>query len=164
MCNSTRDVEYFLRSVLSAKPHLRDPYLIPVNWDPPVLTGKKIKVGIMTNNQHVTPHPPILRALEYAKEKLSKHPDIELVEYKPYNHVEGYGIAAELYFPEGRKIVDKLTKEAGEDIHPLTEYVLSVGKEHDAVEVFDLLGRREDFRHRHLLDWVEQGCEYAFKP
>jgi amidase len=110
----------------------------------------------------VLPHPPILRALDQAKKKLSAHPDIEVVDFEPFKHDEGYALARELYFPEGPVTVKKFLKEAGEPMHTLTEYGMAPPTgEHTTLELFDLYGKREAYRRAHLADWVKQGCEWV---
>jgi amidase len=53
MVASARDIDLFIRSVMSTNPALTDPYVIPQVWSPPDLKGKKIKVGIMLHNGFV---------------------------------------------------------------------------------------------------------------
>ena len=92
MCASSRDIKMFFAAINSASPWLLDPGLIPLPPVMPDLSGKKLRVGIMMHDGVVLPHPPTLRALALAKEKLLKAPNVEVVDYKPYQHDRAYTI------------------------------------------------------------------------
>lgn len=103
MCRSARDLELLIRAVQGKKPWLEDPSLIPIPLEIPDISQKKLRVGIMTHDGVVLPHPPVLRALKLAKEKLGASEEVEVVEYAPYKHKEGYAIIVRYFgirFPD----------------------------------------------------------------
>ncbi|KAH7928659.1 amidase [Leucogyrophana mollusca] len=100
MCRSAQDMTTFLHALSSAEPYLLDPSLMPISFDLPDLSQKKLRVGIMTHDQWITPHPPVLRAMQIAREKLRAAPNIELVEFEPYKHIVGYRLAVEMFFED----------------------------------------------------------------
>jgi amidase len=97
LAGSARDVNLFMSAVRSTNPAAIDPSLIPIPYSIPVLPPK-LRIGIMMNDGVVIPQPPILRGLEMVKAKLAKIPSVELVEYKPFEHDEGYDIIVSLSF------------------------------------------------------------------
>jgi amidase len=98
MCRSTRDIALFNNAVLTTKPFLDDPSLYATPWNglASLPLGRKLKVGIMVHDDVVLPQPPILRALALAKEKLLKRHDVEVVEYKAFDHERGYDLTVRL--------------------------------------------------------------------
>ncbi|KAH7920550.1 amidase [Leucogyrophana mollusca] len=166
MCNSARDVQLFLEALFGAKPSLVDPSLIPMQPTIPDLSQKKLRVGVMMHDGVVMPHPPMLRALELAKAKLEVAPNIEVIDYVPYKHEEGYNIVRAMYFEDGGKTVRRLLEEGGEDVHPLSEWVISPPhvRHHDAVDVWRLHDRRDTFRRAYSDHWRQQGCDVLLCP
>lgn len=81
-----------IKAVQSTEPWLKDPNLIPIPLQLPDISQRKLRVGIMSHDGVVTPHPPVLRALKLAKEKLGASQEVEVVDYVPYEHKEGYDI------------------------------------------------------------------------
>ena len=92
MCGSARDMEMLIKAVQSNRPWLKDPTLVPLPLVVPDISQKKLRVGIMPHDGVVLPHPPVLRGLSLAKAKLEASKEVEVVEYAPYKHKEGYGI------------------------------------------------------------------------
>ena len=90
MARSARDITMFLDAVLGSRPYTWDFTVNAVSLAIPDLTGHKLRVGIMMNDGVVVPHPPLLRALKMAKEKLLAAPNVEVVDYVPYDHDRGY--------------------------------------------------------------------------
>lgn len=82
-----------IKAVESKKPWQRDPSLVPIILQLPDVSQRKLRVGVMFHDGAVLPHPPILRALKVAKQKLDASEDVEVVGYVPYKHKEGYNIA-----------------------------------------------------------------------
>ncbi|KAH7909595.1 amidase signature domain-containing protein [Hygrophoropsis aurantiaca] len=168
MCNSARDLRLLLRAVYGTRPALVDPSLIPVQLTIPDLTGvqKKLRVGVMMHDGVVMPHPPMLRALRLAKAKLEASSEVEVIDYIPYKHEEGYGIVRAMYFEDGGKTVRGLLEEGGEDIHPLSEWVISPPyvKECTAIDVWKLHDRRDTLRRGYSDHWREQGCDVLLCP
>jgi amidase len=90
-----------IEAVHSKQHWLKDPSLLPIPFQVPDISQKKLRVGIMMHDGVVLPHPPVLRALNLAKEKLEASNEVEVVEYSAYNHREGYNITvsrARTYF------------------------------------------------------------------
>jgi amidase len=155
----------FLEAVLGANPALLDPDALPIPLQVPDLTQKKLRVGIMMHDGVVMPHPPMIRALKMAKAKLEASSEVEVVDYTPYDHDRGYSIVVsrvvcwvsipltcvqrELYYEDGGATVRRILTESGEEILPLTEWVISPPhvRDHDAAQVWKV---RRSAVNRHL--------------
>lgn len=84
MGHSIETLELVFKSVLSTRPWLRDPMLLPMPWreDRELDVGKqpyKPSFGHMADDGLVTPHPPIARALRIAKSAL-QHLDYDIID------------------------------------------------------------------------------------
>ncbi|KAI5474563.1 E3 ubiquitin-protein ligase TRIP12, partial [Pseudohyphozyma bogoriensis] len=161
-----RDMELFFEVVLGAEPSKLDPYVIPTTWKLPDLSSTKIKVGVMYHDGYVLPHPPMLRGLKTAAQKLAENPQFEVVEYSPFEHQRALDIARELYFPDGTAKVHEMLEATGEAILPLTEHALAPPfcKDHSVLEMYELMGRRDAYRKEHLKHWMSQGIDVLLCP
>ncbi|OAX32063.1 amidase [Rhizopogon vinicolor AM-OR11-026] len=166
MCRSARDMWLFLDAVLGSNPANRDPDVLPVPLRMPDLAQKKLRVGIMMHDGVVIPHPPTVRALQLAKAKLEASSEVEVVDYIPYDHNRGYSIIRELYFEDGGATIRRLLKEGGEDMHPLTEWVISPPyvKDHDAAQVWKLREKRDIYRREYSDHWWSQNVDVVLCP
>ncbi|KIJ15530.1 hypothetical protein PAXINDRAFT_77283 [Paxillus involutus ATCC 200175] len=120
----------------------------------------------MIHDDVVLPHPPMLRAMKLAKAKLEASPEVEVVDYVPFKHEEGYGIIRTLYFEDGAETIRRCLKEGGEDMLPLTEWVVSPPhtKNHDVVQAWELRAKRDDYRRAYSDHWQKQGCDVVLCP
>ncbi|KAG1745116.1 amidase signature domain-containing protein [Suillus paluster] len=138
----------------------------PFHLKVPDLTQKKLRVGIMMHDGVVMPHPPTIRALKLVKAKLQASSEVEVVDYIPYDHDRGYSIVRELYYEDGGATVRRLLQEGGEDMHPLTEWVISPPhvKDHDAAQVWKLRDQRDVFRREYSDHWWSQNVDVVVCP
>jgi amidase len=73
LANSFEDLDYFMRSVIDAKPWNFDAGALPIPWrDSIVSTGNpKIRIGFFASDAEYPIHPPVMRALSEAVKKLT---------------------------------------------------------------------------------------------
>ncbi|KAJ8591601.1 amidase [Rhizopogon salebrosus TDB-379] len=166
MCRSARDMRLFLEAVLGANPALQDPDTLPIPLRVPDLTQKKLRIGIMMHDGVVMPHPPMIRALKMAKAKLEASSEVEVVDYTPYDHDRGYSIVREIYYEDGGATVRHLLAEGGEEMLPLTEWVISPPhvRAHDAAQVWKLRATRDAFRREYSDHWRSQNVDVVLCP
>ncbi|KZT52953.1 amidase [Calocera cornea HHB12733] len=166
MCRSARDIDFFISAVRATQPYLKDQMLIPLPWSVPDKLDRKIRVGIMMHDGVVTPQPPMLRALKLAKAKLEASDEVEVVDYVAYEHGLGYDIIREIYFEDGGSTVRRVLKEGGEDILPLTEWVISPPHtfEHTVLQSWDLRYRRDKYKQAYLDYWNDSAIDVLLCP
>ena len=103
LSTSLEGVKLFMKTVIAAKPWIREPSLIPLPWKYGGLLkedeeGRKtVKVAVLWDDGVVRPHPPVLRALKEVAEKLKGVEGVEVVDWKPYKHEEASQIINTLY-------------------------------------------------------------------
>jgi amidase len=78
LAGSIAGIKSFMQGVISQKPWLIDPLSPRKAWDEDGYqladhgNGKDLVFGIMQHDEHILPHPPVLRALEITKKALEK--------------------------------------------------------------------------------------------
>lgn len=146
-------LKVFMKTIIDSKPWLVDPTLAAIEWKP--ITQKKFRIGILMTDEVVTPHPAITRGLKEVKEKLSKLDNVELVEFKPYDHAKAWEIISTLYFEDGGKDTKATLEATGEPMCPQTEWVLGL----DNVKELDMHGQwhwnleKQKYRKEYLKHW-----------
>jgi len=84
MGTSITSLKLVTSAILSTKPWLRDPNVVPIPWRDDIeqltlaratATGRSnqhspLKVGILFNDGYMTPHPPIIRGLQIVRDAL----------------------------------------------------------------------------------------------
>ncbi|GIZ49108.1 hypothetical protein CKM354_001214700 [Cercospora kikuchii] len=177
MSRTLRDVELFMQIVVGSKQYLHDPRIIPFPW-----TGlstprpnQPIKIGIMLNDGVITPQPPVLRALEWAQERLGKDSNFVLKPFKPYRADLAMKYIGEMYWPDAGINTKVALKKTGEPMHPLTKTVLSPmttdfvdpegpEKEQTATEITLQRVKRDEFRCEFVESWNEQDVDVVLAP
>ncbi|KAK2751076.1 hypothetical protein FQN57_000151 [Myotisia sp. PD_48] len=156
VCRSARDNEYFIKTVLDAQPWIRDSTMVPLPWRQVTLPNK-IKIGIFSDDGLVRPHPPITSTIELVKKKLANHPNIEVIDWTPWNHGEGYDIIRRLYFQDGGADNFRIMASAGEPVLPLSSWVMkdSHTKAYSTPEAWELNDKKQQFRKKYLDNWLD---------
>lgn len=171
MCRSLRDMENFTRGILSAKPYLEDPRIVPIPWtglDTPV--PKRLKVGVISNDGFIQPQPPVQRAIAWAREKMSdpKYADmIEVKEFTPYAAKEAWSKIRLMYWPEGGQLVKGAITSSGEPVHPLSDWIWKDAEPVGmltAPEVSAQRFERDKFRIAFAASWAEQDVDVVIGP
>ncbi len=89
MSTSLEGVKLFVKTIIAAKPWLKEPSLIPMEWKDMSGLWKgetKLKVAVLWDDGVVKPHPPITRAMNEVVEKLKSSAKVDVVEWTPYKH------------------------------------------------------------------------------
>lgn len=118
-----------MSTYLSFSPWETDNYLVPIPWRPITLPSK-LKIAILWDDGVVRPHPPITRALREMKDKLEKA-GMEVVEWKADGHEECWDLTQALYYEDGGKTMENLVHSGGEELLPLTKWLI---KDNDNVK------------------------------
>jgi hypothetical protein len=117
VCHSVRDQNLFMKTIvrvrgipqaylkslqIGTEPWRTEPEVPPVPWRNYVLpAGKKLTFGIYMDDGLCMPHPPITETLKLVKKLLQDDPNIEVIDFKPFNHLRGYDVIRKIYFQDG---------------------------------------------------------------
>lgn len=113
MCRSLRDVKLIMKALVGEERKDGDgdgqvtgiwdldPNCVRLPWKELDLRkcwkGRKIRIGFMEHDGVVRPHPNVSRALDCWREKLVKHPNVEVVQYDPQDyHRKAWDLTREL--------------------------------------------------------------------
>lgn len=171
MCRTLRDMELFTRLILSAKPYLEDPRIVPIPWtglETPI--NRRLKIGIVEHDGFIDPQPPVKRAVAWARSKLSdpKYASSwDIKTFHPHGAQEAWTKIRRMYWPDGGKgEIDPITA-AGEPIHPLSAWIWKDAEPHGmqtASEVSAMRGERDRFRIAFAKAWEEQDVDVVIGP
>ncbi|KAJ7737081.1 amidase signature domain-containing protein [Mycena metata] len=171
ICRSLRDVDLWFSAVLASQPWLHEYDLVPIPWritTPSHWSGSdgRIRVGVMWHDGTVLPQPPIQRALKTLVSALGQHPMFEVVEYRPFQHLQASELAHELYFVDGGTDIRARAALTEEPILPLTEWVITrpTVQDHAIQELWDLNLRREELREHFLAHFNSQNVDVVLCP
>ncbi|WQF88442.1 Putative amidase signature domain-containing protein [Colletotrichum destructivum] len=170
---SLRDMDFFVAVVKAAQPHLEDPRLVPIAWrglagGRPKGATPPLRVGFMMNDGVITPQPPVTRALDWARARLSGSPDFEVKDFAPYRVGEALRNIQLAFFPDGGRQIRDALAATGEPMLPLTQSVIreaeSAGQDLDAAGVLRQRVARDDFRCAFAAHWNEAGVDVVVCP
>ncbi|KAF7290781.1 Amidase domain-containing protein [Mycena indigotica] len=171
LCRSLRDMHLFFSVILETKPWLKSPDLIPIPWVIPTApswsgTNGRLRVGVMWHDEVVLPQPPIQRALKMLVGALEKQDGIEVVDYKPFKHLEASELAHELYFVDGGARIRSKAAETGEPLLPLTDWIItrSLVKDHTVHELWELFVNRDNLRAEYVQHFSAQNVDVVLCP
>ncbi|KAH7461690.1 hypothetical protein FOMA001_g18883 [Fusarium oxysporum f. sp. matthiolae] len=185
MCRSLRDMDLFMKCVLSAKPHLLDPNVVPSTWTGlGTLLNRRLKVGIISNDGFIEPQPPVKRAVSWVKSALSNSKLASLGEvkdFKVFGATEAWNQVLRLYSPDGGQLTKKGIASSGEPIcqilrvnpptfntiHPLTEWILKDAEPFGMRTALDLTllhKQRDEFRLAFAKGWNDQDVDVVIGP
>jgi Asp-tRNA(Asn)/Glu-tRNA(Gln) amidotransferase A subunit family amidase len=88
LSTSLEGVRLFVKTILNGRPWLRDPSLVPIPWRDaePEVKQRKLRVGVIWDDEVVRPHPPIQNALTQMVEKLRESDEVEIVNWECWGH------------------------------------------------------------------------------
>lgn len=149
---SLKMAELFMKLIVAAEPWLMDPSLAPIPWKLP--EQKKFRVGFVEWDGNVMPHPPILRGIREVKEKLSKLPNVEVVEFKQFGVDRSNEILGHLYFEDGGADTRAKCEATGEPILEQVHWAIDDAKELTWPEQWDWNIKKDEFRKDYLKHWM----------
>ncbi|SCU97420.1 LADA_0H06194g1_1 [Lachancea dasiensis] len=132
LARSIDELDSYMKAYINeGKPWLYDPMCVPIEWRKEQLPAK-IKIGVLYDDNLVTPFPAVSRGVRETVAKLSKCPDIEIVELNPtwYSEKEMFDIYTanlKLYTCDGNKVQLSMWAPSGEPLLPLTKHYMKFG-------------------------------------
>ncbi|KAF4310423.1 Amidase [Botryosphaeria dothidea] len=170
MCTSLRDMDFFMRLVLSTQPHLSDPLVFPTPWTgakTPLPAHRPLQIGLMLTDGAITPQPPVTRALRWAQQRLAPLSTVALKPYVPHRAAHAMQLIRRMYWPDGGAAVRRALQAGGEPMHALTQHVLADAEapaELSATQVSAQRVERDAFRRAFARDWREQDVDVVLCP
>ncbi|KAF5708758.1 general amidase [Fusarium mundagurra] len=171
MCRSLRDMDLFMKCVLSSQPYLSDPNVVPIPWTGlETRLNRRLKVGIISNDGFIEPQPPVKRVISWARSLLSDSKFanlIEMKEFKVFGAEEAWKLVRRLYWPDGGHLTKKGIISSGEPLHPLTEWIYRDAEPmgmHTAVDLTAVHKERDDFRLAFAKSWSDQDVDVIIGP
>ncbi|CUM68054.1 uncharacterized protein PRCAT00005769001 [Priceomyces carsonii] len=126
IAKSMADVKMLSKFLVDSEPWESDPNVVPIPWknDVTYSDSKKLCIGVIRSDGAVTPHPPVLRAIDLAVERLREdgHEVIELD--LPFDAYELMEQASKMYFLSGFKECKELCAQSGEPLIPALTTIL----------------------------------------
>lgn len=168
MCGSLRDMDLFMSVLLDTKPYLLDPRLVPIPW-----TGLKstprpgpLKIGVMMNDSVIVPQPPVIRALEWAVEKLKASSNFSVKTFEPYGVATAMKNLRLAYWPDGGNGLKAHLAASGEPLLPLTQWIMKDGEgpELRPGQILKQRLDRDEFRCDFARHWESQDVDLVICP
>ncbi|KAF5648559.1 general amidase [Fusarium sp. NRRL 52700] len=171
MCRSLRDMDLLMQCVLSSKPHLKDPRLVPIPWNglKTPITGR-LKIGFVSDDGFIVPQPPVVKALAWAREQLCdpRYKDIiELKDFKVFDSAGAWSKIKRMYWPDGGQPSRDAIQATGEPIHPLSDWIWKDAEPlgmQTAVDMSLMRRERDEFRWAFAKSWEEQDVDILIGP
>lgn len=168
MATSLRDLDLVVAWILSARssPHLKEPNLAPLPWTglAKPLSRMPLKIGFMMDDGVIHPQPPVVRALQWAQDKLSNSFAIEVKPFTPYRTAEAMKAIRKADTTDGGAHVERMLAATGEPMEPLTQWYLKDAEKHGLDEILQLKLERDDFRCKFAAHWNEQDVDVVICP
>ncbi|EFQ28957.1 amidase [Colletotrichum graminicola] len=167
---SLRDMDFFVSVLKAAQPHLEDPRLIPIPWNGLNIQPKNapLKVGFMMNDGLIVSQPPVTRALNWARDRLSNLPSFEIKNFTPYRAEETLRNIHLAFFPDGGRQVKQALAATGEPMLPLTKAIITdaetTGQDLDAAGVLQQRVTRDNFRCDFAAHWNQSDVAIVTCP
>jgi len=171
LSTSLEGCKLFIKTLINAKPWYREPSLLPFDWkEEDFFKCKRLKVGVLWDDEVVKPHPPVTRALKQMVEKLKSSENVDVVEWKPYKHDLAWEIIvgahlpprlspltlqANLYFCDGGAEESELINCSGEPWRPLSEYIVKNPhvQSHTIPSLYKATMQRDAYRTEYAKLW-----------
>ncbi|KAL8654945.1 MAG: hypothetical protein Q9210_001188 [Variospora velana] len=169
LSTSLEGIDIFMKTVLTSRPWTLDPSLVPIPWrnDTGQLQedgGSSLKIAVMWSDDIVTPHPSVRRALEMMVERLKMIHDVEVVNWKPYDHKRAWEIIASLYYVDGGEDTANLLAATQEPWRPLSRFIITDNphvKDRTRADIQKLIETMEDYKLEYARKWNETGTTRA---
>ena len=165
LSTSLEGIKLFMNTVIAGQPWLVEPSCLRMPWrdqEAYLGTPKKLKIGILWDDGVVKPQPPVIRALNEVKAKLTGFSDIDMVDWIPYKHDAAWEIVANLYFCDDGNEERKAIDASGEPWRPLSKFIIKENPyvTHKSIEdVWHWTGKREAYRKAYAEHWNMTGSE-----
>ncbi|OAQ96063.1 hypothetical protein LLEC1_03506 [Akanthomyces lecanii] len=151
MATSVDSLKLVLSALISTKPWVRDPNVVPMPWRSDIekstleradsmgkATGKPaLKLGILYNDGFMTPHPPIARGLGMLRDAVKKAGHT-IVDWHPPHHQQAAHIHLQFLTSDGGHHIHKQLDLSGEPLIPPVGEIFKLRPPMSAITTQDL--------------------------
>ncbi|KAJ4991722.1 acetamidase [Stagonosporopsis vannaccii] len=167
LSTSLQGLKIFTKTIVDAEPWIEEPALIPMPWRSySIPIDRPLRIGVLSHDGIVRPHPPITRALNLVVEKM-KARSIEVIDFPPHLHDKAWAILASLYYPDGGEADSEDIASSDEPWRPLSEWIIRENpcvKKLSVGELSYWFEEREAYRKEYALHWKKHGIDALLCP
>ncbi|KAI0860370.1 amidase signature domain-containing protein [Xylaria cubensis] len=168
LSTSLEGISLFVKTVLDARPWLREPSLVAIPWrEEETKRGRKLRIGVIWDDGVVRPHPPITAALSRVVEKLKESGEVEVVDWECWKHDLAWEIIAKLYFCDGGAEEKAAIASSGEPWMPLSKWILLDNphvREHTIPTLWQAHQERDSYRTSYAALWNARDVDVILCP
>lgn len=113
------------------------------------------------------PLPPVQLVVEDVTTKLRNSPLVQVRPFAPLNHAKAWQIVSANYFEDGGAKIKEICYESGEDLRPLTAWMLDECSKNETIIGATLQERkaaRDAFRALYSEHWSGAGVDVVIAP
>ncbi|GAA5885685.1 hypothetical protein JCM6882_007527 [Rhodosporidiobolus microsporus] len=148
---------HFLRTVLDAQPSNYDATALPFPFDPSaaerVKALPKLAFGVIRTDGHVTPHPPVQRAVEEAVQKL-RAAGYEVIEFDISDFKGISPLLSAIFFADGGDDFAHTFAHIREPLLPSLDFPSRASTLKTVYESYQLNRQKETFQQAFLSAWL----------
>lgn len=158
MATSTASLKLMMSALLSTKPWLRDPDVVPLAWrldleeetlaratkDGRASDQTPLRLGILFDNGFMTPHPPVTRGLQIVHKALSEAGH-RIVPWNPPSLHEAAQIHMRFLVSDGGYDIHKQLELSGEPLVPPLRNIFKLTPPLSAIELQELAIQGRDY-------------------
>ncbi|KAL1873123.1 hypothetical protein VTK73DRAFT_1084 [Phialemonium thermophilum] len=166
---SLRDIDLVQRAYSESRPWAEDPSLVPypvaIHHAP--AWNRPLRVGIMVNDGLFNPLPPVQLVLQDVTKKLEASPLIQVRPFEPLDHERAWQVISANYFEDGGAKIEEICAESGEELRPLTAWMIEECRKNEALVHQTIQGRkaaRDEFRALYSAHWNAAGVDVVIAP
>ncbi|KAL3427906.1 acetamidase [Phlyctema vagabunda] len=123
MAVSPEDLRLFCSVALDAQPWLYEPSLIEIPWRPTITIPTKMRIGVLSNDGVVSPHPPVARCLRETADALGRAGHT-IIPWRSSLHPDIIATINEAYFLDGAEEYYEVMKQGNEPPVPIIKMLL----------------------------------------
>ncbi|CAH0022490.1 unnamed protein product [Clonostachys rhizophaga] len=162
MALTLEEVALWAKIIVDQQPWLHDPKCLPIPWRSLSL-NPTVKIAVLWHDGHVTPTPPVARALEQAVAKL-KQAGHALVDWDPKWHRSLLSLHSRMLAADGGRSVTNLLAPTGEPLRKELEEIYAQGVELGAYDMWQLQLKRNIISGEYLSQWNDSNIDAILCP
>ncbi|KAI2619144.1 amidase [Hypoxylon sp. NC1633] len=157
LARSLPSLTLVMKELIRMEPWERDARCAPIPWRDGIFQSfisKPLKIGLLTDDGVVRPHPPVMRVLLSLVEKLQTAGH-EIVEWNADLHAEIIQVMDEFYTADGGEDIRRDILLGGEPFIPHVEALVNRGQPISVYDYWQLNRRKVALQQAYLRKWSD---------